>query len=140
MKAALKELFAEIPLNKPDRFTKAVMTDLVYIKIDGKNRKVSYESGKAASGWTPLIQKLMKEDPSWLQGDIELLWAREYYDILLLKTNVRKSAHFKKDTKAEDIPAYQDKIIKLFEKVPIFMSSQVTDSNKDYPLYHQKRL
>lgn len=44
----------------------------------------------------------------------------------------------KLNLKEEDIPAYQDKIIDLFKKLPIFMSSQVTDCKKDAPLYEDK--
>lgn len=97
-----------------------------------------YESGIVKGGWRPIIDRLMKKDPEWLTGNVEFLWAREYYDILFLKTILRKYAVFQHGMRADQIPSYQEKILKLFEAVPIFMSSQVINSKKDAPLYEDK--
>lgn len=98
------------------------------------------ETGNPGSGWTPIFNRVFDEDPNWLKHDFEFLWAREYFDALWLKTTLRKYGMLQLEIADEDIPEYQEKIIGLFEKVPIFMSSQVIDSKKDAPLYEDKYL
>ena len=138
MSESIKALLAELPFDNPNYYLKTYFTDIVYIKIDGLRRRVEFESGNAKSGWTTVFNKLLKEDPDFIPNSIEFFWAREYYDTLYLKTMLRKYALLHLKLKEEEVPAYQDKIIKLFENLPIFMSSQVTNCKKDAPLYEDK--
>ena len=138
MSEVIKELLNELPFDQPDYYIKTYFTDIDYVKIDGLRRKVAFESGNPKQGWTPIFNKLLKEDPEFIKNGIEFFWAREYYDTLYLKASLRKYGILKLKLSEDEIPAYQDKIIKLFEQVPFFMSSQVTNSQKDAPLYEDK--
>jgi len=138
MSIVIQDLLKELPFDAPDYYMKTYFTDIVYIKIDGKRRRVEFESGNPKNGWTPVFDKLLKADPEFIPNSIDFFWAREYFDTLYLKTQLRKYAILKLEMKEEDVPAYQDKIIALFEKVPFFMSSQVTNCKKDAPLFEDK--
>ena len=89
-----------------------------------------------------VLELLMEQDNDFLKYDMEFLYAEQYLSTRLIKMGARKWGLKKLGLKLEEIPKYQERIIKLFESVPWFMSSQVKNSSfhSDYDhLYMEEK-
>jgi len=65
----------------------------------------------------------MREDPTFLKYDFEFLFADQWLSKVLIKFGARKFGLLERNLSNEEIPAYQEHVIKLFESVPWFMPS-----------------
>jgi len=76
-----------------------------------------------------VLEILMDQDPEFLKHDMEFMLGYQYINTALIKLGARKWGINKKGMTGAEVPAYQDKIMKLFEEAPWFMTSQVKNSS-----------
>lgn len=101
--------------------------NFAYVKVS--DRKLWHIHTQGGTWICDTLHAIMNGNPDFLKHDFEFLLAEHWLSTELIRYAARRYGVTRLNLTKEEIPAYQEKIIKLFENAPFLMPSQIHDAS-----------